>query len=151
MIEDEETPALTTETPSSPASHRGSFILLFVVLLAFTVGGWLLFRTRHPSGPPPIEIGKARAIAEACIRLFDLPREDDEISPYDERLPEEIQALHPREITIMATDVVIMTSGKPAEYHLTRNEGAAGPQVLYVAGPEFNGQHVEAIRLPGRK
>jgi len=151
MIEDEETPSLATETPPSPARYRGSFILLFVVLVTLTAGGWLLLRSRHPSGPPPIEIGKARAIAEACIRLFDLPRKGDEISPYDERLPEEIQALHPVEITIMANDVVIMTSGKPAEYHLTRREGAAGPQVLYVAGPEFNGEHREAIRLPGKK
>lgn len=150
MIEDEENPERVTETPRAPANHRGSFILLFAVLLLFAVGGWLLLKARHPSGPPPIEIGKARRIAEACIRLFDLPREDDEISTYDERLPEELRALDPQDITVSSHDVVIMTSGKPAEYHLIRDEGPAGPQVLYVADPEYNGQHLEAIRLPGK-
>lgn len=151
MIEEEETPTLATDTPSAPRRHLASVMLLFAVLLVFALGGWALLRPRHPSYPPPIEIGKARAIAEACIRLFDLPREDDDISPNDERMPEEIQALHPREITIMPEDVVIMTSGKPAEYHLTRREGAAGPQILYVSDADYNGEHREAIRLPGKK
>jgi hypothetical protein len=64
----------------------------------------------------------------------------------DPRVPEIIRSLHSVEIVIQGTDVVIMCSGTPAEYHLSRRPSDPKPWVLYVAGHGYDG-HQELIRL----
>lgn len=126
-----------------------AWFIVFVIWSLAIGGGWFVWKRSH-SRPPPIAIEKARVVAEACVRLFDLPRIDDSIDIHDEHLPQAIRELHPLDIEVTDQDVVIMTPGKPAEYHLTRREGPTGPQVLYVADPDYKGQHLEAFRLHGK-
>ena len=88
-----------------------------------------------------------RRIAEACLSMLrsSLTNQMD-IQPDDPRVPEIIRTLQPIEIEIQGTDVVIMRSGKPAEYHLSRRPSEPKPWVLYVAGKGYDG-HQELIRL----
>ena len=69
-----------------------------------------------------------------------------DIQQDDPRVPEIIRSLHPIEIEIQGTDVVITRSGDPAEYHLSRRPSDPKPWVLYVAGHGYDG-HQELIRL----
>jgi len=88
-----------------------------------------------------------RRIAEACLTMLrsSLTNEID-IQQDDPRVPEIIRSLHPIEIEIQGTDVVITRSGDPAEYHLSRRPSDPKPWVLYVAGHGYDG-HQELIRL----
>ncbi len=88
-----------------------------------------------------------RRIAEACLSMLrsSLTNEMD-IQPDDPRVPETIRSLHPMAIEIQGTDVVVLRSGNPAEYHLSRRSGDPRPWVLYVAGHGYDG-HRELIRL----
>ncbi len=88
-----------------------------------------------------------RGIAEACLSMLHstLTNEAD-IRPDDPRVPEVIRALHPIHIEIAGTDVVVMRSGRPAEYHLSRRPNDPKPWVLYIAGAGSN-DHQELIRL----
>ncbi len=88
-----------------------------------------------------------RQIAEACLGILRSPlAKESLIRPDDPRLPQIIRVLRPTEITIEGNDVVIMRSGKPAEYHFSRRTGERNQWVLYVAGPGYLG-HRELIRL----
>ena len=71
---------------------------------------------------------------------------ETEIQPDNPLVPEIIRALKPIYIEIQRTDVVIMRSVKPAEYHFSRRPRDPKPWVLYVAGPGYDG-HKELIRL----
>jgi hypothetical protein len=120
---------------------------LFLIGCLVTVIGVLVAcsSTRHVSdGRTPDE---QRHIAEACLSMLhsSLTNEMD-IQPDDPRVPEIIRALHPIQIEIQGTDVVIMRSGKPAEYHFSRRPSDPKPWVLYVAGQGYDG-HQELIRL----
>ena len=88
-----------------------------------------------------------RHIAEACLSMLrsSLTNEMD-IAVDDPRVPEIVRALQPVAIEIQGTDVVIMRSGRPAEYHLSRRPSGPKPWVLYVAGQGYDG-HQELIRL----
>jgi hypothetical protein len=101
--------------------------------------------TKHVSdGRTPDE---QRRIAEACLSMLhsSLTNETD-IQPDDQRVPEIIRSLHPVHIELAGSDAVVMCSGKPAEYHLSRRPHDAKPWVLYIAGPGYNG-HEELLRL----
>ena len=88
-----------------------------------------------------------RRIAEACLSMLhsSLTNEMD-IQPDDPRVPEIIRSLHPVHIELSGSDAVVMCSGKPAEYHLSRRPHDVKPWVMYVAGPGYNG-HEELLRL----
>ena len=116
----------------------GCLVMVGVVLAACS-------STRRVSdGRTPAE---QRGIAEACLSMLrsSLTNEVD-IQPDDPRVPEIIRNLRPVQIEIQGTDVVIMRSGRPAEYHLSRRSGDARPWVLYVAGHGYFG-HQELTRL----
>ena len=88
-----------------------------------------------------------RRIAEACLSMLhsSLTNETD-IQLDDPRIPAIIRSLQPVHIELAGSDAVVMCSGKPAEYHLSRRSHDARPWVLYVAGPGYNG-HEELLRL----
>jgi len=101
--------------------------------------------TRHVSdGRTP---DQQLRIAEACFSMLhsSLTNEMD-IQVDDPRVPEIIRSLHPVQIEIQGTDVVIMCSGTAAEYHMSRRPSDPKPWVLYVAGHGYDG-HQELIRL----
>jgi hypothetical protein len=121
-------------------------ILLSVGCLVIVVGVVVACSSTRPvsDGGSPDE---QRRIAEACLSMLrsSLTNEMD-IQPDDPRVPEIIRALHPVEIWIQGTDVVIMRAGKPAEYHFSRRPRDPKPWVLYVAGHGYDG-HQELLRL----
>jgi hypothetical protein len=92
-------------------------------------------------------LGEQRRIAEACLSMLhsSLTNETD-IQPNDPRVPEIIRALKPIDIQVQGTDVVILRSGDPAEYHLSRRPHDRKPWVLYVVGTGNRG-HEELLRL----
>ena len=103
------------------------------------------------SSTKPITDGRTpeqqRQIAEACLSMLhsSLANEAD-IAVNDPRVPEVIRSLQPIQIEIQGTDVVIIRSGSPAEYHLSKRPSDARPWVLYIAGNGHEG-HQELIRL----
>ena len=115
---------------------------------AVTVIASAAIATRRPcsDGRTPDE---HRAIAEACISMLRsaLTNEMD-IQPDDARLPEVIRALGPIHIEMMPpSDVVVMRSNAPAEYHLSRRPSDPRTWILYCAGSSSGHSHRELLRF----
>jgi hypothetical protein len=89
-----------------------------------------------------------RRIAEACLAMLrsSLTNESD-IVVTDPRIPEVIRALHPVDIQLTATDVVVTRSGVPSEYHLNRRLSEPRIWILYAAGGTWGGEHRELLRI----
>ena len=89
-----------------------------------------------------------RGIAEACLAILrsSLTNESD-IAVSDPRIPEVIRALHPVDIQLTATDVVVTRSGVPSEYHLNRRLSEPRIWILYAAGGTWGGEHRELLRI----
>ncbi len=89
-----------------------------------------------------------RRIAEACLAMLrsSLTNESD-IVVSDPRIPEVIRALHPVDIQLTATDVVVTRSGVPSEYHLNRRLSAPRIWILYAAGGTWGAEHRELLRF----
>jgi hypothetical protein len=105
--------------------------------------------TRRPfnDGRTPEE---HRRIAEACISMLRSPltNETDDIKLDDPRLPEVIRALGPIHIEMMPpSDVVVMRSNAPAEYHLSRRPSDPRTWILYCAGTGSGHSHRELLRF----
>ena len=121
------------------------------LLQPLLLAGFLAAIVAACSSTRPVSDGRTpdeqRRIAEACLSMLhsSLTNEMD-IQVDDPRLPGIIRSLHPVEIEIHGADVVIMRSGTPAEYHLSRRPTDPKPWVLYVAGHGYDG-HQELIRL----
>lgn len=89
-----------------------------------------------------------RRIAEACISMLRSPLTNQiDIQSDDARLPEVIRALHPIHIEMMPpTDVVIVPSNGPSEYHLNRRPSDPRTWILYCVGSGSN-SHRELFRF----
>ena len=92
--------------------------------------------------------GGQRRIAEACLAMLrsSLTNETD-IAMADPRIPQTIRALHPVAIELAGNDAVIMRSGKPAEYHLSRRASEPMVWILYAAGGAWGADHKELLRI----
>lgn len=114
-----------------------------LVMLLIVVGG-ILFLRPVTDGRTPEE---RRRIAEACLTMLhsSLTNEID-LKPDDLRVPGVIRALHPIDIELTWSDVVVMCAGKPAEYHLSRQPNEPKTWILSVAGPGYFG-HREILRI----
>ena len=89
-----------------------------------------------------------RRIAEACLVMLrsSLTNESD-IAVNDPRIPQVIRALHPVAINLVGSDAVVMCSGSPAEYHLSRRPSEPRTWILYAAGSAWGAEHRELLRL----
>ena len=65
----------------------------------------------------------------------------------DPRVPQIIRDLRPVHIELAATDAVVMMSGSPAEYHLSRSPEDAKSWILYAAGNATGHRHTELLRI----
>ncbi|MBI3417262.1 MAG: hypothetical protein HY043_18380 [Verrucomicrobia bacterium] len=103
-------------------------------------------RSRFGDGRSPEE---HRRIAEACLSMLRSPLTNDvDIATDDPRLPEIVRGLSPIHIEIMPpTDVVIMRSTAPSEYHLSRRPSDPRTWVLYVGGNGSGHSHRELLRI----
>lgn len=92
--------------------------------------------------------GEQRRIAEACLAMLrsSLTNESD-IVVSDPRIPEIIRALHPVDIQLTPTDVVVTRSGVPSEYHLNRRPSAPRIWIFYAAGGGWGAEHRELLRI----
>jgi hypothetical protein len=83
-----------------------------------------------------------RGIAEECLAMLrsSLTNESD-IAVSDPRIPQVIRALHPVAIELAGTDAVVMCSGSPAEYHLSRRPSEPRIWILYAAGGAWGAEH----------
>lgn len=123
--------------------HKFLLVACSIVLLAVTVAAILLFRPATDGRTP----GERRRIAEACLTMLRSSLTNEvEIKPDDSRVPEVVRALHPIDIQLAGSDVVVMCAGKPAEYHLSRRPSEPKTWILYVAGPGYLG-HREILRM----
>ena len=93
-------------------------------------------------------VAERRQIADALFAMLHSPltNEVDDIKPDDPRVPEVIRNLHPVGFMITGTDSVVLCSGKPAEYHLTKLPNERNTWTLSVAGPGYLG-HREILRF----
>ena len=120
--------------------------LVVVGAVAVIASAAIAMRRPFSDGRSPEE---HRRIADGCISMLrsSLTNEMD-IQPDDSRLPEVIRALHPIHIEIMPpTDVVVMRSNTPAEYHLSRRQSEPTTWILYCAGSESGHSHRELLRI----
>jgi hypothetical protein len=89
-----------------------------------------------------------RGIAEACLGMLRSPlTNESDIAVSDPRIPKMIRALHPVAIQLAGTDAVVMCSGSPAEYHLSRRPSAPRIWILYAAGGAWGAEHRELLRI----
>lgn len=88
-----------------------------------------------------------RRIAEACLTMLhsSLTNEID-LKPDDLRISGVILPLRPIDIELTGSDVVVVCSGKPAEYHLSRRPNDPKTWILSFAGPGYFG-HREILRI----
>jgi hypothetical protein len=130
-------------------SRAGTLMnLIHTRLLAAALVALLAAGCKHPivtqSGP------EERRIAAACLQVLhsSLTNEAD-IAPDDPRLPEVIRALHPVDVEVMAGQVVIMIQPRDGlvEYHLSPITTSPGTWQLFGAGPKFNNEHRELLRI----
>ena len=114
-----------------------------IVILLIAIGAAFLFRPANDGRTP----AERRQIADALLSMLQssLTNEVD-LKPDDPRIPEVIRGLHPVDIELAGNDAVIMCTGKPAEYHLSRGPSEPKTWVLYVAGPGYFG-HREILRF----
>jgi hypothetical protein len=121
-------------------------ILLELWAAVGMVGMPLLIGCRHE----PVIHGSTeeRRIAVACLAMLrsSLTNESD-ISFNDPRVPETIRALHPLAIELTGTDAVVMRSGSPSEYHLSRPPSEQRTWILYGAGGVSGAGHKELLRI----
>ena len=89
-----------------------------------------------------------RRIAEACLVMLrsSLTNESD-IAVNGPRIPEVIRALYPVAIELVGSDAVVMCSGSPAEYHLSRRPREPRIWVLYAAGGAWGAENRELLSI----
>ena len=146
----EPTPSLTYMLGRS-TTHRMNRTLKWTLIGGFAVAiaaVVAISATRRPfsDGRTPEE---HRRIADACLSLLRSPLTNDvDIKTDDPRLPEVIRALQPLHIEMMPpSDVVIMRSTAPSEYHLSRRPSEPKTWVLYCAGSGSGHSHRELLRF----
>ena len=100
------------------------------------------------NGQIPQSSSEQRRIAEACLAMLrsSLTNESD-IAVNDARIPQVIRALHPVAIVLAGNDVVVMCSGKPAEYHLNHRSSEPRVWILYAAGGVWGSEHRELLKI----
>ena len=122
--------------------HTSTTFLSSVVFAA------LLVSCKHP--PARAGTTEQQHIAQACLQIMrsSLTNETD-IAPDDQRLPEVVRALHPVDIEIAGQTVVVMFSLQDGlvEYHLAPVSTSPGTWQLFGAGPKFNNEHRELLRI----
>lgn len=125
-----------------PAKRIIEFALVVVVI---AVLAWL---TLAPRSVDPAVMRHRRQIAEACLTMLQssLTNEMD-IALDDPRIPEVIRALEPSHIELGGIDVVVMRSGLPSEYHLSRSSEDTNSWILCQAGGGGVGGHHELLRI----
>ncbi len=89
-----------------------------------------------------------KRVAQACLAMLrsSLTNETD-IAVSDPRIPEVIRALHPVDIQLAGSDVVVMCTGRPAEYHLSRRSSEPRVWIFYAAGGDWGTEHKELLRI----
>jgi hypothetical protein len=88
------------------------------------------------------------AVAKACLQMLSLTNQI-EIRPDDERLPEVIRALRPHRISITDQTVTVtfpLHNGF-IEYRCAPVAGATNTWQLLGAGPRFNNERKELLRM----
>ncbi len=121
------------------------FVELAVVAIVMVILGWLLLNTHSIA---PEEMARRRAIAEACLALVQSSISNEaEIQLDDPRIPDTIRAFHPVHIELTPSDVVVIRSGSPEEYHLSRGPDEPDTWILYAAGEGAGLGHLELLRI----
>lgn len=120
----------------------------FLQICAAAAAGVVLLQLGSQHKRVPQGTTDQRRIAEACLAMLrsSLTNESD-IVVSDPRIPEVIRALHPVDIQLTATDVVVTRSGVPSEYHLNRRLSAPRIWILYAAGGTWGAEHRELLRF----
>ncbi len=74
---------------------------------------------------------------------------ESDIAPDDQRLPEVIRALRPHQIEVAGQTVVVLFPLRDGlvEYHLAPVTTSPGTWQLFGAGPKFNNEHKELLRI----
>ena len=89
-------------------------------------------------------------VAKACLQMISssLTNEAD-IKPDDPRLPDMIRSLRPHDIEIAGQTVVVMFPLHKGltEYHFTPVASITNTWQLSGAGPRFNNEHRELLRI----
>jgi hypothetical protein len=116
---------------------------LFLALIMVALSG-----CRHTA----IGAGTAeqQQVAKACLQILrsSLTNEMD-IAPDDRRLPEVIRSLRPHQIEIAGQTVVVLfpLHDGLVEYHFAPVTSDPGTWQLFGAGPKFNNEHRELLRI----
>jgi len=120
-------------------------IRLLVLTILCAVGVWFTVSTRSVD---PEVLRQRRQIAEACLSMLRSPLTNEmDIAVDDPRVPQVIRKLQPVHIELGGTDAVVMMSGSPAEYHLSRSPEDTNIWILYAAGSGTLHRHTELLRI----
>jgi len=90
------------------------------------------------------------AVARACLEMTSSSLTNQiNIRPDDQRLPEVIRALRPQRISITAqtATVIFPLHNGLIEYHCSPVAGATNTWQLFGAGPRFNNERRELLRM----
>ena len=118
---------------------------VFVLIILCAAGVWFALSTRSVD---PEVLRQRRQIAKACLSMLHSPLTNEmDISTDDPRVPQVIRDLRPVHIKLGVIDAVVMMSGSPAEYHLSRSPEDANTWILYAAGSGAIHSHRELLRI----
>ena len=128
-----------------PTKFQLRIIEWTVATVVLVVLGWLLLNTHSVD---PAEMARRREVAKACLMVMHSSLTNTlDIDPDDPRIPDLIKALQPVHIEVTGTDVVIMRTGNPEEYHLSKSPDDSEAWILYSAGGDTGPEHRELIRI----
>jgi hypothetical protein len=114
---------------------------VFGVLVAVSLAG---------CKPPPARLAESVQVARACLQLMSSSLTNEvKIMPDDPRLPDVIRSLRPHDIEISGQTVVAIfpLHKGVTEYHFTPVASDTNMWQLSAAGPKFNNEHRELLRM----